>query len=369
MTETTAAPPLKAGALKRLFGTLHLWIGVIIGIPAAILGITGIALMLTHPLPATVGPASYAPVASIDRVVAAARAMAPDGATPQQFDAAPAGKPAVVRFLVPRTDNNPRGLVRVQVDPATLAVTPSETQTPLSTARVVHDLHGSFMMGRDGRQLVGWVGVFMCGLSITGIVLWWPRRGKWRAAFTVSGKGSTVMVLREIHGAAGIWGLIVFFIISMTGVLVAFPSGGSGGAEGDAGYSRERRAEAPMVYRADAAVALAAAKLSGYVLRAVALPRNDNDPYIITLVRIGDDRAVPPMTVTVDNAASEIVSVHNTAAEARAWARPVHTGGGMGWVWWVLTLLSGVLPVIFAISGIWMWLLKRRSRARIAALS
>ena len=38
-----------------------------------------------------------------------------------------------------------------------------------------------------------------------------------------------------------------------------------------------------------------------------------------------------------------------------------------GWTWWILVTLSGVLPVIFCNSGIWMWLLKRKNRAAVAA--
>jgi uncharacterized iron-regulated membrane protein len=352
--------------LKRLFGTLHLWVGVIIGIPAAILGATGIILMLVHPLPTKVTTETFAPIADIDAIVAAVRAAAPAGATPQQIDAAPAGRPVNVRLSVPRTPENPRGLLRMQVDPATLAVKPAPAQSGMSMARIAHDLHGSLMIGREGRPIVGWVGVFMCGLACSGIVLWWPRRGRWSAAFKITGKGTRWMVLREIHGAAGIWGLIVFFIISFTGVLVAFPPAGGGPGAREGGRDGARRAEAPLELHADAAVAQALAGHTGYVLRSLALPRDSGGSYKVSIMPVGSDRYMPPVTVTVDASASRVLAVKNIAEDARAWARPVHVGGGMGLVWWVLTLLSGILPVVFAISGIWMWLIKRGAKARMA---
>jgi uncharacterized iron-regulated membrane protein len=362
MTDVAASPSVTPGVIKRLFATLHLWVGVIIGIPAAILGVTGIFLMVTHPLPTKVSAENFAPIASIDAVAAAVRAAAPEGATLQQIEAAPVGAPITVRLSVPRTEHNPRGLLRMQVDPTILAVKPAEAHGEMTIARIAHDLHGGFMIGREGRPLVGWVGVFMCGLACSGIVLWWPRRGGWRAAFKITGKGTIWMVLREIHGASGIWGLIVFFIISFTGVLVAFPPAGAGGPGRDVG----RRTEAPIELHADAAVAQALRGRGDYVLRALSLPRAAGDTYQVSIMPTGSDRYMPPVAVTVDATGAQVLGVKNTAEDARAWARPVHVGGGMGMVWWVLTLLSGILPVIFAISGIWMWLIKRGAKARTA---
>ena len=107
---------------RKLFGTIHLWMGLLVGIPAAILGVTGIVLMLVHPLPAQVG-ASIPP--DIDRTLALARTAAPKGAVVQQF-APPvaAGQPATVRFAAPRTSENPRGFAAVEIDPATGAIVP-----------------------------------------------------------------------------------------------------------------------------------------------------------------------------------------------------------------------------------------------------
>jgi uncharacterized iron-regulated membrane protein len=202
----------------------------------------------------------------------------------------------------------------------------------------------------------------MCVLAATGIVIWWPRRGSWGAAFKVTGKGSTLMVLRELHGAAGIWGLVVFFIISFTGVVISFPPAGAqrpgGGSDGGP--------RTPVEIKADAAVAQAQAAVPSTALKSVAFPKGPGDTYRVSLSRLGDDRSVPPIVVTVAADAAQVVSVRDSAADARAWARPVHAGGAMGWVWWILTLLSGVLPVLFAVSGIWMWLIKRRNKARVA---
>jgi len=122
MTDTVARSSFSTGTLRRLFGTVHLWIGVIIGIPAAVLGVTGIALMIVHPFPATIGADTDTTTVNIDNVIANARAAVTGDAAPQQYDAPVGHQSAAVRFRVSRSDDNPRGLARILIDPATMAV-------------------------------------------------------------------------------------------------------------------------------------------------------------------------------------------------------------------------------------------------------
>ena len=354
---------------RKLSGTIHLWMGLLVGIPAAILGVTGIVLMLVHPLPAEVG-ASIPP--DIDRTLALARTAAPEGAVVQQFappDAA--GQPATVRFAVPRSSQNPRGVLAVEIDLATGSIVPPAPPAAAgSWMRIMHDLHGNLMVGgRQGRQIVGWVGIVMTLMGVTGIVIWWPKPHKWREAFAVKTSGTTRRLLHDLHGAAGIWGLIVFAIVSMTGVLIAFPIGGAPGGGG-----RQRAADevpAPIDLHVDAAVAAAAEKAPGMGLIDVAMPRGPTDTYRIRMAPAGTERSAPPYIVTVRADASTVESVRDPATapfneRLRAWNRALHMGMGLGWIWWILVAVSGVLPVLFAITGTWLWLIKRRNKVSTA---
>ena len=60
-------------------------------------------------------------------------------------------------------------------------------------------------MGRDGRTFVGWLGVAMLVLGLTGLVLWWPKRGQWKYAFFVRRTATGLRFHRELHAATGIW--------------------------------------------------------------------------------------------------------------------------------------------------------------------
>ena len=48
----------------------------------------------------------------------------------------------------------------------------------------------------------------------------------------------------------------------------------------------------------------------------------------------------------------------------QAWQRPLHEGIGLGLVWKLLVFAAGLLPPLFVITGISMWLIKRNAKRR-----
>lgn len=403
MTDTTApAAPAKklfAGfSLRRFLGWLHLWTGIIFCIPFALLGLSGSALMLGHDLPndfaENAAASTYKPIAEI---IAAAQAVAPEGRIPAGYDAPEhASDPAVVRFSAPRREGQApagppqRGQTRVTVDPVSLEAKAPQppaqgaqqgAQQSFNFMRLMHDMHGRMLInGGPGRQFVGWLGVFMCGLGLSGIVMWWPRKGQWKRAFSVRLRQAPLMVNRDLHGAVGIWGLIVFLIVSFSGVYIVWPQP-INGMFGASAVVRDLRNQQPFPVTpvesvtpldVDSAAALAKEVVQGGVVRAVTLPQNPEQPYRVALSRIGDGDGAPRATVIIDPWQKKVMQVRDPAAYAAgdkflAWQRAMHAGNGLGWVWWILVFISGLLPALFVGTGITMYLLKRRNKALVKA--
>jgi uncharacterized iron-regulated membrane protein len=46
----------------------------------------------------------------------------------------------------------------------------------------------------------------------------------------------------------------------------------------------------------------------------------------------------------------------------------MHSGQGLGPIWKVLVFLTGLLPALFAVTGILMWLKRRRPAATVIPL-
>jgi uncharacterized iron-regulated membrane protein len=230
------------------------------------------------------------------------------------------------------------------------------------------------MKNREGRQVVGWFGVAMLVMGASGLVNWWPRRAGWRAAFTVSRSAAGYRLWRELHGMAGIWGLAVFTTVSFAGVYLAFPEAVRALVD-PVLPARDLRAAAAAVkvqpvkdaepLGIDGAMALAQTEVPGAKTSFVFLPTQPEQPYRIALLRTGQERHETPVTVLVDPWARKVATVFDprrfSAGETILGAQhAMHSGQGFGLVWKVLVFLSGLLPALFAATGIAMWLRRRR---------
>jgi uncharacterized iron-regulated membrane protein len=363
---------------------VHLWIGVALCLPFVMLGVTGSVLVFEHELDALFShrPAAAAgEAAPAGAIVAAARAAAGRELVPSFFiPPAEPGEPASVRFVRPGRAGPPGAGMQVLVDPVTLEATPRDPGAGL--LRQVMRLHANLLMpGRTGRQVIGWFGVAMLVLGVSGLVLWWPRRGRWAAAFVVKRGAGRLRFLRDLHGAVGIWTLAVFIVVTFSGVFLAFPQ--STGAVITTFFpGRDLRATIfsarvePVAgaerISVDRAIELARAEIPAGRLYSVAFPVQPQLPYRVGFVPEGQAAGGPLAWVLVDPWAARVLDVldpknYSAGETIMAWQHGLHEGAGLGWTWRILVFISGFLPPLFVITGIWMWLVKRRARRTIAA--
>ncbi|MGE0253430.1 MAG: PepSY-associated TM helix domain-containing protein [Alphaproteobacteria bacterium] len=373
---------------RRTLRLLHLWVGVTLCIPLVAIGLTGSVLVFEHelealfesPSPLRAGPG---PARTVAEIVDASRAAAPDGLVASAYVAPEhAGEAASVRFAAPGRQGPGGGRV-VLVDPATLATHLVPAGAP-RLLRQIFLLHANLLVsGRDGREIVGWFGVAMLVLGFSGLVLWWPRGGRWKAALTVKRGAHGYRLQRDLHGVVGIWSLVVFIVVSASGVYLAFPQT-TGEILRAALPARDLRATAQAIrvepvrgsapMPLDDAVALAESAVPGTAVRMLALPGRPDQPLRVSLVRGAAEHGAPGITVWIDPGTRRVIEIRDprdyTAGETvLAWQHALHAGSGLGWGWKIAVFLSGLLPALFAVTGIWMWLLKRRARRNAGVLA
>ncbi len=213
---------------RRLLFWIHICIGLSLGIPFALLGITGSILVYEQGIDEFFSPAPRAtavgkmrsPQAIIDAAFASgAGSVAQTLALPSER-----GAPAIVRLAGGARGQGQRPLVnQVYIDPVSLDVLDVRPAARAYWMGIVHDLHGSMLLGgRQGRPLVGWFGVGMLALGLSGIVLWWPR-ATWRGAYGVKKDARGWLFYRQLHGTAGITAWLLFIVLSFSGIVIAFP--------------------------------------------------------------------------------------------------------------------------------------------------
>jgi uncharacterized iron-regulated membrane protein len=229
-----------------------------------------------------------------------------------------------------------------------------------------HQLHGNFLMSREtGRPLVGWLGLAMCLLGVSGLVLWWPKRGQWKYAFQVRRTATGLRFHRELHAVTGIWIFLVFMAVSYSGVVIAWPQ--TMGMPGQ----RVIQAVEPRqdkVLGATEAVIAATKEVPDLKPRTITIPARPNQPITVNYLSNGAINA----SVLIDPYSGAVLARRDNSERFLAWMRPVHdgsVGGFLGPVWGFLVFLSGLVPTLFVVTGLIMWWKKRQRRVPMTAMT
>ncbi len=393
---------------------LHLWVGLILLLPLVMMGITGAVLVYAHDIEHLLGQGDP-PVKTAGEWQSAAKLIEAAKAANSEPGRIPiavrwpieVGEPAAVRLSRPGMANErPQfrggqqggqqggqapgapaqgrvptqspfaGSLQILIDPVSLQVLQTQ-QAMTGWVRFFHDLHGHiFIPGGVGREIVGWLGVAMLVLGCSGLYLWWPKPGQWKAAFLVRRKAKGLRLNRELHGAVGIWSLVIFMLVNFTGVYLAFPQQISAavntvwpGRDMRAAMFQARvepmRGTAPM--DVDEAVELARARVPGTRFLNAFLSVRPDQALRVGLIRPGHEEGAPIITVIIDPYRKSVVDVFDpqamsTGEKIIAWQRALHYGIGLGGVYKFLVFVSGVIIPIFAVTGFLMWWIKRRNR-------
>jgi uncharacterized iron-regulated membrane protein len=380
-------------AVRRTLFTVHMWVGLILGILLAALGLSGSLLVYDDRIADLLAPAPHAetagqplPLSMIQDI--ARRAADAKGAHGQMQIVLPdaPGRAISVRMGGLSPMGNMRGMNReggarrrpggegargnqlqIFIDPVSGAVLGSRKALLPPILTFAHQLHGNFLAGRDGRAwIVGPLGVAMCLLGLTGLVLWWPKRGQWKYAFFVRSTATGLRFHRELHAATGIWIFLVFMIVSFSGVVIAWPQ--TMGMNPPGFNPRIQPMVEPQdgaILGATEAVAIAQKALPGAELRSVTIPARPGQAIAVQFLA---HQAINAQ-VYLNPYTGAVLQVRDPSENWAAWQRPVHQGSGFGAVWKFLVFLSGLVPLLFVVTGVIMWAKKRKRRVPMTMLT
>ena len=358
--------------------------GVLLSIPFILLGISGSILMFQPEAPRWALPYASAEGErqSLEAIIAAARATMPDSVATRISLSDRRGEPATVRFEPANMERgeNYRGDL-VFVDPVSLQVLGKvERPRPAQIFNVMRTLHATlYVRTISDRAFVGWMGIALTFMCASGLILWWPRKGQWRGAFGVKDGARGFRLHRDLHSAIGFWSLLVLLLVSISGLYLAFPRTFRDAVEtvmptGQV-FSSAEFEEAPTLARAfdlDELAEVATEAVNAAELRDISLPNRPGGVMVLSFLPLGFGDDSPEITVSADPQTGQVTYVDDPREYALGervllWQRWIHSGLGFGIAWRVLVFLSGFLPLFFAVTGIWMWALKRNRRRELAA--
>ena len=347
--------------LRRLWFSVHKWIGILLALAIIPIALTGSALVWHDWLDRVAHPARHA-VSGGDAVLppsAYAAAVAPRMEPGERIASIRMPEhrgPVVVtaakaRSGPPRPGPPPRTLYYLNPADARLL---DKADGNAGVTRLFHRLHGSLLVPGVGRQIVGWAGVAMLLSAISGLWLWWPVSGSWRRGLRWKRSPSAVT---NLHHQGGFWISLPLAVLAFTGVWISFPAffGALSGAEAP----KRPPPSPPLVATGTSpdAVLAAARPLASGAVASLTWPTEASPRW-----KVGFEGAGTP-EVLVEDAGGRALPPDPPKPEATArLMRRVHDGTGMGAVWQTVIFLGGLIPAGLAVTGIWMWLRGRRWR-------
>ena len=354
--------------LRKIWFQLHKWIGILLAILIIPISLTGSALVWHDWLDEALNPerrtAAVATLPASAYEAAARRALAPGEALVSIAYPQSTGPIVAVATRAPAPGGGRPVRTSLYLDPADGRVL-DRARSNEGLVHVFHVLHGSLMVPGVGRQIVGWIGVFMLLSSLTGLWLWWPLTGgvsrglRWKRQAATSA---------NLHHQAGFWIAIPLAMLSFTGAWISFPAFFaqiSGDPAGPSPAERMRRMAAMPAAETrldvDTALILAQKYATG-PLAAIAWPASKEPQWKITFRGEGGTAEV-----VVDDAIGATRPPQPPQPETVARTmRRLHDGTGMGAVWQVIIFVGGILPALLAVTGVMMWLRSRRWRRDVS---
>lgn len=373
--------------VRSLLRRIHLWMGLALGLPFLVLGLTGAALVFYIEIDALLHPSMHTETSAPppgwtspvwEEALKTAHARWPDETGKWSFEVT--GRPGAIpaRYYPPAYGHSHHG-----VDPLMLWFS-ADGHSVLRTARWgdylmtwLYDLHMTFLVGEVGNDVVGWVGVATLFLLVTGVIVWWPR-GSWRKALAFKPRASSIRRLYDLHKIVGLASAVLLLVLSATGALLALPAEKAWllktfVAPVVATPSPVSTAKVGRQIPLAQALATAHAALPDARLAWIDVPGPGDGAFRFRVQVAGDpSHRFPYSFVFVDQYSGQVLAVHDARQGAASttvnnWIRPLHDASIGGLATRILGVIVGLAPTALFVTGALRWWRRRQVRHRTSA--
>ncbi len=370
-------------SMRKILKKLHLYLAITLCIPLVLQGITGLIMVFQHEISNyqlhTKHVFASGEIQAPSKIIISALTQVPEGSKVNSIKLPIAEKsPAVVRLT--KKIEEKKSIFEVVVDPVSLEII--EVKNPENDFfKNLKKFHSSlFIPGQTGKNIVGTFGLVMLFMVISGLVIWWPKKITFKRAMTFKFSSTGKQFHRDLHSAVGFWTSLIIFITSFAGVYLAFtPQTTATILAIFPGKDLKKSANEMVIdpgssfLTIDELADFAAQKVSSDdKLLSINFPMKPEQPFRINFVPKNYEDGEPIITVFIDQYWQRILEVrdpknYSLGEKIIAWQHSIHAGEGLGYLWKITVFLTGFLPLLFSITGISLWLIKRKSKKLKAA--
>ena len=373
------APGVRRLRLRETWVRLHLFLALTAGLVFVLAGLTGSLLAFYVEIDRWLNPeitvgVTTEPRQSHEAVFRAIRAAHPsrDGSWRLEMPMSDTA-PVTARYYRPaETAHLAFAPLMVSIDPFSLQVRASRLWGDTAMTWL-YDLHYALLLDRGGRTTLGVIGIALMLSLASGVVLWWPRAGRYAGALTFKRRAGSARRTYDLHKLGGIYGLVVLAVVVGSGVLLElshwvnplidrasplFPT---------PAVQSQRIGDAPRL-AVDDAVRVASMNFPDATLRWIETPDGPSGTYRINL-RVANEPGVrfPRTNVWIDQYSGEVRAIRdrqlNSAGDTLLdWLHPLHNGEAFGMAGRIVVAISGLIPLLLFVTGVMRWRQKRRAR-------
>lgn len=230
--------------VKKSVLWLHKWLGLLSGLVVLIVSLTGCIYVFHDDLKVLFYPDKYyiaqqsvnnqsAQALPLSTLTAIAQNALPDGEEVSRIDLYPA-KDRTWIFRAVKTNEEALTYTayfkynkRVFIDPYTGKVQAVEN-SKTEFFQLVLQLHMNLLLGKKiGHTVVSVSTIMFLILTVTGLVLWWPKKWKFKTlkkglSFDFSVKWKRLNY--DLHNVLGFYSLLFALLLGFTGLLFSYPS-------------------------------------------------------------------------------------------------------------------------------------------------
>jgi uncharacterized iron-regulated membrane protein len=352
--------------LRRWLKTLHLWLGLTLGLLLALVTLSGSVLLFEQPLFAAMHPTLVArPLPD----------LATQGHSLSAMLATPAAKGwrgvSLPDHDLPVWQAQERGGNRAYYDATTGALLLRRPQAgdPLL---VLLDWHTHLLGGELGETVLGVVACTGLFMLFSGVWLYWPGRQR---ALRHLRPHTQPPLLRwaSFHRAVGVVALPLLIVMIGTGTTMAYRGAVRNGlAAAFAEPARPRPPKtAPVQGPVDWAAVLVAAQAAApdAAITRLMLPSKDNGTVVARIRRPGEWNPAGRSALWIDPRTATLLggddaTTLGTGSRLANALFPIHSAAVGGLTWRIVACVGGLLPTFLLVTGVLFW---RRRLKRPAA--
>jgi uncharacterized iron-regulated membrane protein len=207
--------------LRRALFQIHLWLGIALGVYIVVISVSGSAIVFRRELNVWLIPREVPSMEGVkltgDALLDAAKLAYPDYEVKNVREQRRAERPLHVEL-----ERNGQPSERL-FDPYTGRDMGLAYPPVLQAVEWLVDLHDNLLAGTTGRFVNGLAGGLVTALFVSGAIIWWPGRRRWRLSMTTGPPEKSLRFAWRLHSALGFWSFALLFVWAITAIYFAFP--------------------------------------------------------------------------------------------------------------------------------------------------